>query len=213
MRLILAHAAICDLGWIWSAARDLPNLLFDTAWWSASDLQALLALVPPGQVLYGSDAPYGLPALSAAWTVRHALQVGLSEEQVRGVMGGRLERLLDGGELADLGPAPGPDRLPRDPLLDRVHSFLLAAAGQMFAGIPATEALALALLACDVGEDAPHAPLCALVASLIRASADYRAPGPPRPERLRPGLPLVVLAAALARTPDVPLPAGAGTAA
>ena len=42
--------------------RDLPNLFFDTSWWSASDLQALLALVPPGQVLMASDAPYGSPA-------------------------------------------------------------------------------------------------------------------------------------------------------
>jgi predicted TIM-barrel fold metal-dependent hydrolase len=206
MRLILAHAAICDLGWIWSAARERPNLLFDTAWWSASDLQALLALVPPGQVLYGSDAPYGVPALSTAWTVRHALQVGLTEEQVRGVMGGQVERLLRGEDLADLGPAPGAEGLPRDPLLDRVHSYLLAAAGQMFAGLPATEVLALALLACEVGEEAPHARLCALVASLIRASGDYVPPGPPRPSRLAPGLQLIVLAAALARTPDVPLP-------
>ncbi len=49
MRLILAHAGICDLAWIWEAATDLPNLLFDTSWWSASDLLALYALVPPGQ--------------------------------------------------------------------------------------------------------------------------------------------------------------------
>src|SRR4029077_2269109 len=32
-RLILAHAAICDLSWIWRVAADHPNLLFDTAWW------------------------------------------------------------------------------------------------------------------------------------------------------------------------------------
>ncbi len=48
-RLILAHAAICDLSWIWRVAPDYPNLLFDTAWWMPADLQALFSLVPPGR--------------------------------------------------------------------------------------------------------------------------------------------------------------------
>jgi predicted TIM-barrel fold metal-dependent hydrolase len=37
VRLILAHAGISDLAWIWRATADHPNLFFDTAWWSASD--------------------------------------------------------------------------------------------------------------------------------------------------------------------------------
>ena len=28
MRLILAHAGICDLSWIWRVAPDYPNLFF-----------------------------------------------------------------------------------------------------------------------------------------------------------------------------------------
>jgi len=32
-RVILAHAGITDLSWIWRAAPEVPNLLFDTAWW------------------------------------------------------------------------------------------------------------------------------------------------------------------------------------
>ena len=42
-----------------AAAPDHPNLFFDTAWWSPSDLLALFAMVPPGQILFASDAPYG----------------------------------------------------------------------------------------------------------------------------------------------------------
>ena len=61
LRLILAHAGISDLAWIWREAPDHPNLFFDTSWWSPADLQALIALVPPGQVLMASDAPYGSP--------------------------------------------------------------------------------------------------------------------------------------------------------
>ena len=77
LRLILAHAGISDLSWIWREAPDHPNLFFDTSWWSPADLQALFALVPPGQILMASDAPYGSPAWAAVMTTRNALQVGL----------------------------------------------------------------------------------------------------------------------------------------
>src|SRR5438270_8928231 len=82
-RLILAHAGVCDLSWIWRAAPDHPNLLFDSAWWMPSDLQTLFALVPPGQILFASDAPYGRTGISAAFMLRSAVQVGLSPEQIR----------------------------------------------------------------------------------------------------------------------------------
>ena len=45
-RLILAHAAICDLSWIWRVAPDYPNLLFDSAWWLPSDMLTLFSLIP-----------------------------------------------------------------------------------------------------------------------------------------------------------------------
>ena len=93
LRLILAHAGISDLAWIWREAPDHPNLFFDTAWWSPSDVQALFALVPPGQILMASDAPYGTPAFAATMALRHGLQVGLDPDEVRGVLGGQARRL------------------------------------------------------------------------------------------------------------------------
>ena len=77
-RLILAHAGICDLSWIWRVAPDYPNLLFDTSWWMPSDMLTLFSLVPPGQIVFASDAPYGNTALSASFQLRWPLQVGLS---------------------------------------------------------------------------------------------------------------------------------------
>jgi hypothetical protein len=205
MRLILAHAGISDLAWIWRLAPAHPNLFFDTSWWSPSDLQTLLALVPPGQVLMASDAPYGTPAWGASGTLRHALQVGLDNDQVRGVMGGQALRLLDGEEPLELGPAPGPERLSRDPLLDRVYAFLLSALGQMFNGVEPTETLSLVRLACEMGDDAPQAPVCRAVIDMLDARERYSAEGDGRPERFAPGLHLVVAAAVIARTPDVPV--------
>jgi uncharacterized protein len=216
MRLILAHAGICDLAWIWRAAGERPNLYFDTAWWSPTDLQALIALVPPGQILMGSDAPYTTPAHGAMMAMRHALQVGLDHDQVRSVMGAQAVRLLARDEPLDVGPPPGPGRISRDPVLERVYSYLLNAGGQMLNGLDARETLALAKLACEVGDDAPQAPACRVILALIEEQSHFSADDDHgHPRRITPGVWLVIVAAALARTPDValpPAPAGADVA-
>jgi predicted TIM-barrel fold metal-dependent hydrolase len=207
MRLILAHAGICDLAWIWRAAGERPNLYFDTAWWSPTDLQALLALVAPGQILMGSDAPYTTPAHGAMMAMRHALQVGLDDDQVRSVMGAQAARLLARDEPLDVGPPPGPDRISRDPVLERVYSYLLNAGGQMLNGLDARETLALAELACEVGDDAPQAPACRVILALIDEQSRLAPDGDHgHPRRVTPGVWLIIVAAALARTPDVALP-------
>src|SRR3954469_11414917 len=206
MRLILAHAGISDLAWIWRETPDHPNLFFDTSWWSPADLQALLALVPPGQVLMASDAPYGSPVWASVMPTRHALQVGLGAEQVRGVAGEQALRLVNGEDPLDLGPAPGGDRLSNDPLLDRVYSFLLSSMGQAFNGVEPAETLALVRLACDVGDDAPQTAVCEWVLGLLDARDDYSPEGDGRPTHFAPGLHFLVAALGVVRTPDVTLP-------
>lgn len=208
VRLILAHAGISDLAWIWRATADHPNLFFDTAWWSASDLLALYALVPPRHILFASDAPYATPAFAAYMNLRYALQAGLSPHQIRLVFGGQLERILSGQEPADGGEAPGPGSLDRDPLLDRVYAFLLASVGQMFNGLEAAETLALTTLACEVGRGTPQEETCATVLKLLELREQWVAAGldQGRPARFAPGLPVVVVAAGIARTPAVQMP-------
>jgi uncharacterized protein len=206
MRLILAHAGISDLSWIWREAPDHPNLFFDTSWWSPADIQALFALVPPGQILMASDAPYGSPVWATVMSARNALQIGLDADQTRAVVGGQALRLLNGEDSLDLGPAPGPDRLSRDPLLDRVYSFLMSAIGQAFNGVEPAETLALVRLACDVGDDAPQADVCRWVLELLDQRERYSPEGDGRPPRFAPGLHFVVGALGIVRTPDVPLP-------
>jgi predicted TIM-barrel fold metal-dependent hydrolase len=207
MRLILAHAGISDLAWIWRETPDHPNLYFDTSWWSPADVQALFALVAPGQILMASDAPYGSPTWATVMSIRNALQVGLDAEQTRGVIGGQALRLVNGEEPLDLGPAPGVERLSRDPLLDRVYSFLMSALGQMFQGVEPAETLALVRLACDVGDDAPQAEVCRWVLELLDQRERYSPEGDGRPARFAPGLHFAVAAIGIVRTPDVPVPA------
>src|SRR3954470_8885485 len=210
-RIILAHAGVCDLAWIWRHAAELPNLFFDTAWWSAHDLLTLFALVPPGQILWGSDAPYGTPLQSQIMAFRCALQAGVPVSALPEIGGGQMARLVSGEEPLDLGPAPGTEALPSDVLLWRVCSYLQTAAARMMIRDEPEEYLALARLACEVGDGAPEAPVCRSVLALLDRFERYAAeqpaeltsgPGGPR----FPGLHLVVTASIVAMTPAVPVP-------
>jgi predicted TIM-barrel fold metal-dependent hydrolase len=204
-RLILAHAAISDLAWLWRVLPDHPNVLIDTAWWNPVDLVALFALAPPANVVWASDSPYGRPVLSAVIALRCALQAGLTVEQIRGVAGGTLERVLDGLPPADLGPAPGAPR-PYDVLLERVVGNLCSAFGRLSGGADASEPVALARLCCAVGTDGPLDDVFAAVLQSLDRYAAELAPPPPG-LRFPAATRHLVHALVVARTPDVPLPA------
>jgi len=204
--IILAHAAIADLAWIWREAGAHPNLFFDTAWWNVSDHLALFALVSPGQILFGSDIPYGRTVAAAALVLRAALAAGLSAEQVAAVAGGQLARLLAHQAPADLGPAPMRAVPGPGPLLERIHTLLIAAAARLTTGQGADEYLELARLACRLPADHPDAAVSGSVLALLDRHAAVRATDPPQYGPRPPGIHLIFLAAAIARTPGLPLP-------
>ena len=192
-------------------ARDAPhpNLLLDTAWWSPGDLLAVFAYVPPGQVLWASDSPYGTPVQHSILVLRCALQAGLAPDVVLEIAGRQARRMLAGEPLLDLGPPPGvrPERFVVDPLLERVAANITMAFGRL---VPpgnqgAAESLALARLGCAVGVDSPHAERCAQVLALLDRFDAYCAR--PEAERLRfAEIGILTTALALLRTPDVGLP-------
>jgi uncharacterized protein len=203
-RLILAHAAISDLAWLWRVLPEHPNLFVDTAWWDPADMIAMFTLVPPGNLLWASDSPYGRPLVSAVLHLRFALQAGVDERALRSIAGAQLERLLDGDEPLEAGPPPRATR-PLDPLLERTVSHLNQAVARTFDHGDPAEPVALARLACAVGEEGPHADLLAAVLGLLDRYEDGLAPAPPGgryPEAVR----LLIAATSIARTPDVPLP-------
>jgi uncharacterized protein len=203
-RLILAHAGICDLSWIWRVAADHPNLLFDTAWWMPADLFTLFSLVPPGQILFASDSPYGQTGMSASFILRCALQVGLSAEQVASIASGQSLRIAGGEPLQSVGPAPGERERAPHTLLDRVAEFLMIGTMASMRGLDAgVEMLALARLSCDVPEEIDDAPVFAAVRRLIDIHDELKAEDPNNRRRLA----FLILALTVARTPDVPVPA------
>jgi uncharacterized protein len=202
-RLILAHAGICDLSWIWRVAPDHPNLLFDTAWWMPADLLSLFSLLPPGQILFASDAPYGQTGMSASFMLRTALQVGLSAEQIRSIASGQALRIAAGEPLAPMGPAVGEHERAPHALLDRVSEFLLIGTIASMRGLDAgPEMLALARLACDVPDEIDDAPVFAAILGLMDVHDELHASDPEDRRRLA----LLILALTTARTPEVPVP-------
>jgi predicted TIM-barrel fold metal-dependent hydrolase len=201
-RVILAHAAVSDLAWLWREMPDHPNLFIDTSWWNPGDMISLFGLVPPGQILWASDSPYGQPLSSAVQHLRYAVEAGLGDEAIHSIAGGQLERLLAGDEL--LAPPGIEGETPRlDPLLERIVSHLTSAVGVAIAGEDPAEQLALAKLACAVGEE-QLVELCEAVSELIDQAVDAF----PQPEgrRFALGARIVVFALTVARTPNAPLP-------
>jgi predicted TIM-barrel fold metal-dependent hydrolase len=206
-RLILAHCGISDLAWLWKVLPDHPNVFLDTAWWAPADMIAMFTLVPPANIVWASDSPYGLPLFGAVLAFRCALQAGLGREQIHGIAGAQLERILAGAEPLDLGPPPGGARA-LDPLLERVVAHLTSAMGRAFARADPSESIALARLAGAVGEDAPHAEVHAAVLELLDLFDEHLAPPDPESGNPRPVAARFLLAALnVARTPDVRLPA------
>jgi predicted TIM-barrel fold metal-dependent hydrolase len=203
-KLILAHCAISDLAWIWRELPEHPNLYIDTSWWSPSDVIALFTYAPPGQVLWASDSPYGVPIISVVEILRCAVQAGLSADQVRAVAGGQLARIVAGAAPLDLGPPPGRP-IAFDPMLERVTVHLTSAISLVFRGAEYAESLALARLACDVRGDGTVARVCAATVELLDLFEQHLAPpteGQPIPGAAR----FLIGALYVARTPDAPLP-------
>jgi hypothetical protein len=81
----------------------------------------------------------------------------------------------------------------------RVHASLHGAISLAFVGADTDEAVTLARLGCVVAEDAPHASVYRAIAATLDA-IDFTADG--RRHVIRP----LIVAAAAALTPDVPVP-------
>jgi hypothetical protein len=140
--------------------------------------------------------------MACAFGIRSALQAGLSNEQIRSIASGQSLRLAAGQPLEPSGPAVGARERAPHLLLDRVAEFLMLTAIASMRGGDPSEMLALARLACDVPADIDDAPVFAAILELLdiyeQAVAAY--PGERRP------MMFLILAATVARTPDVPVP-------
>jgi predicted TIM-barrel fold metal-dependent hydrolase len=207
-RVILAHGALTDLSWVWRELPACPNVFIDSSTWSSSDLTALLALVPPGQILYGSDLPYFTPFLVATLVMRCGLHVGLSPEQLACIMGGQSDRLIRGEDPIDAGPPPGRQQFASDVLLERVYTLLVMAVGRMVVGETGYEPLALARLGCELGgADTTEGQAAQHVLAILDRQERFAREQGSDSGPFYPGVRLIMLAAGITSTPEVALPA------
>src|SRR3982751_5050634 len=99
--LIIAHAGIADLDQLARCMAGRKGVLFDTSTWSPVDLLDFFRRVPPEQVVYASDFPYGQQPSSLLIALKTALHAGYSEDQLRGMLADNASALAAGRKLPE----------------------------------------------------------------------------------------------------------------
>src|SRR6478735_1166268 len=122
--LIIAHAGIADLDALSRCMAGRKGVLFDTSTWSPIDLLDFYRRIPPEQVVYASDFPYGQQPSSLFIALKTARLAGYSDAQLRGMLAGNANALADGGELPEPSEPVGTDTLAQPMQLARIHQYL-----------------------------------------------------------------------------------------
>jgi uncharacterized protein len=123
--LIIAHAGIADMAHLARAMAGRRGVFFDTSTWSPVDLLDFYRQIPPEQVLYASDYPYGQYTTSLFLALRTAQLAGYSEEQVRDMLADNAQRIANGQELPEpTSPVGGAATLAQPMQLARIHQYI-----------------------------------------------------------------------------------------
>ncbi len=131
-QLIIAHAGIADLSGLASHFAGKAGVFFDTSVWSAIDLLEFFHLVPPEQVVYASDYPYGGQPNSLLLSLRTARTAGLTEPQVADMLSGNANRIADGEPPLEPSQPQGTDVFAQPMPLARIHQYLSMALPLIF---------------------------------------------------------------------------------
>ena len=149
-QLIIAHAGIADLGNLAACFAGKRGVYFDTSVWSAVDLLDFLHLVPPEQVVYASDYPYGRQPNSLLLALRTARLAGFSEDEVRNMLAGNANRIANGEEPLEPSEPRARPMLRQPMVLARIHQYLSMATPLLWTRQPDTiGVLGLALNATE----------------------------------------------------------------
>jgi uncharacterized protein len=148
-QLIVAHAGIADLGGLAGSLAGRKGVFFDTSVWSPVDLLDFFHQVPPEQILYASDYPYGRQPQALLNSLRTAITAGLDERQLRDMLAGNANRIAGGEEPLEPSVPTGTDELSQSMALARIHQYLSMATPLLWMRQPDTiGVLGLALNAC-----------------------------------------------------------------
>ena len=130
--LIIAHAGIADLAGLAGHFAGKAGVFFDTSVWSPIDLLDFFRRVPPEQILYASDYPYGQQPASLLIALRSARAAGLSEAQIVAMLGTSASRIADGDPPLEPSRPWGSGTLTQSVTLARIHQYLSMALPLLF---------------------------------------------------------------------------------
>jgi predicted TIM-barrel fold metal-dependent hydrolase len=148
-QLIIAHAGIADMAALAGCFAGRRGVFFDTSVWSPVDLLDFFNQVPPEQILYASDYPYGRQPQSLLIALRTAVKAGLSEPELRDMLAGNANRIASGEEPLEPSAPKGNGEFSQSLALARIHQYLSMATPLLWTRQPDTiGVLGLALNAC-----------------------------------------------------------------
>jgi predicted TIM-barrel fold metal-dependent hydrolase len=149
--LIVAHAGIVDLAAMARNFAGRPGVYFDTSVWSPLDLLDLYRLVPPEQVVYASDYPYGRQPNSLLMAVRTARASGFGDPQLCALLHDTAARIADGLDPLTPSAPRGPAELSHPVTFLRIHQYLSMASAMLWLRHASDTygVIGLALNACD----------------------------------------------------------------
>jgi len=124
VRLIVAHAGIADMAGLAGRLGGMPGVFFDTSVWSAVDLLDLFRQVPPEQVVYASDYPYGRQPNSLLVSIRAARLAGFDDRQLRNMLGENARRIADNEPPPELTEPRGATALVQPLTFARIHQYI-----------------------------------------------------------------------------------------
>ncbi len=155
-QLIIAHAGIADLGNLAACFAGKRGVFFDTSVWSAVDLLDFFHLVPPEQVVYASDYPYGRQPNSLLLALRTARIAGFTEDEVRDMLAGNANRIANGEEALEPSEPRGRSTFSQGMVFARIHQYLSMATPLLWTRQPDTiGVLGLALNATEERDGRP----------------------------------------------------------
>jgi uncharacterized protein len=150
VQLIVAHAGIADMANLTSRFAGYPGVFFDTSTWSPVDLLDFYRRMPPEQIVYASDYPYGRQPSSLLMAVRTAKLAGFSEAELRGMLHDNAARIADGEPPLEPSTPKGGEQFSQPTVLARIHGYLSMAAPLFWLRQPdSIGILGLALNTCE----------------------------------------------------------------
>jgi predicted TIM-barrel fold metal-dependent hydrolase len=126
-QLIIAHLGIADLAALSATFAGRAGVFFDTSVWSPVDLLDAFSRIPPEQLVYASDFPYGQQPNSLANTIRAAQASGFSEEQLRDLLGRTALRIRDAVPPVEPTTPMGRTTIEQPTTFARIHHYLAMA--------------------------------------------------------------------------------------